>query len=658
MRGHSLPSLLPRVFPSVSEPPMTIVITLDEEKCVGCNKCIAKCPVEGANIAYEVNGKNKVRTNPDACILCGNCIEVCDHGARDYIDDTEEFFAALTRGERVSVVAAPAIRFNFDNYKKLFGYLKSAGVNLIYDVSFGADITTWAYLKAVQENKLDSIIAQPCPAIVSFVEKHSPELIDRLAPVHSPTLCTAVYLKKYKNVGDKIAFLSPCLGKVQEFADTNGYVSYNVTYKKLKARLAAKGVNLSSFPEKGFDDIGCGLGLTFSRPGGLRENVDYHTKNQAWVRQVEGVEHAYDYLKEYAHRVKGGAALPLLVDILNCVHGCNLGTGTDKDVDIDDIDVEMNKLKIEKLQEKEKKKFGKTTYTLFEQFDKELKLKDFVRAYADKSDMVRKPSFSEREYDEMFNKLNKVDEESRNINCYACGYGSCQKFAEANLAGHNHPGNCINYNRSVAEAERLETERKVREIGNMQTMMTDIKKMNEEKERTSSALKQHVAEITDAIDEVTTGTRDGASAIASVSQQIQDVYRMTMNVRENVHAAETKLGDFGQALGQIVEIAGQTNLLALNATIEAQRAGEQGRGFAVVAGEVKKLATQTRSVVESTKASEKSIRDSNDELMKLAGSLEEQMGGVDQRMASLSAMIEETTAKCQEIANTAKKIAE
>ena len=54
-------------------------------------------------------------------------------------------------------------------------------------------------------------------------------------------------------------------------------------------------------------------------------------------------------------------------------------------------------------------------------------------------------------------------------------------------------------------------------------------------------------------------------------------------------------------IGQIVEliqsIASQTNLLALNATIEAARAGDEGKGFAVVAGEVKNLASSTRSAL-------------------------------------------------------------
>jgi methyl-accepting chemotaxis protein len=363
-------------------------------------------------------------------------------------------------------------------------------------------------------------------------------------------------------------------------------------------------------------------------------------------------------LREYAERSKSARKLPLLVDILNCAHGCNLGTGTCKDISIDDVDSKMNQLKLEKLGNKEKKKFGKVIYTLFEQFDKELNLQDFVRTYTNKSSLIERKEFSAGEYDKAFKTLHKNDEESRNINCFACGFGDCHAFARAILSDESHPGNCINYNRAVASEEHEAAELKVKELGNMQMMMQNIEELNKEKERNAITLKQHVTDITSAIEEVTAGSREGAQAIATIGQQIQNVYQMATNVRENIKGSESKLSDFGKALGEIVEIASQTNLLALNATIEAARAGEQGKGFTVVAGEVKKLAAQTRNVVDSTKSSEQAIGESNNELMRLAGILEENMGSVSQRITAISAMIEETTAKCQEIAATAKKIAE
>lgn len=438
---------------------MPDIIVLDESKCIGCNKCIARCPVEGANVSYLKDGKNKVRIHPDRCIQCGQCIAVCTHGARDYVDDTEAFFADLARGEKIVVIAAPSVRHNFPNHKKLFGYLKSLGVAFVYDVSFGADITTWAYLKAIEEKQLTSIIAQPCPPIVSFIEKHKTELLDRLAPVHSPALCSAIYLSKYAGVTGKIAFLSPCLGKAQEFTETGGVVSYNVTFKKLGDYMERNFIRLDNQIEKDFDDLSCGIGLTFCRPGGLRENLEYHTKGQAWVRQIEGVDHVYRYLSEYGDRIQEGKSLPLCLDVLNCPHGCNLGTGTCKTAYIDDIDAQINSLKAAKLREKERVEEEKIVYSLFEEFDAQLKLGDFLRAYIDKRKLTEEEVFTEAQYEEVFARLHKLDEESRHIDCFSCGYGSCYRFATAVLKGNDHIGNCINYNRAETLLEQIEIEK-------------------------------------------------------------------------------------------------------------------------------------------------------------------------------------------------------
>ena len=100
-------------------------------------------------------------------------------------------------------------------------------------MSFGADITTWVYIKYIKETGQTGLISQPCPAIVNYIEHYQPMLIKQLMPIQSPMICEAIYLKKYQGIKEDLVFLSPCIAKKDEIADanTNGVVKYNVTVK-------------------------------------------------------------------------------------------------------------------------------------------------------------------------------------------------------------------------------------------------------------------------------------------------------------------------------------------------------------------------------------------------------------------------------------------
>lgn len=636
-------------------------IFLETDKCVGCNQCIGYCPIPGANRAYHLEDKNKVEVNTERCIHCGECIRVCQHDARHFKDDTEQFFEDLRKGKAISVVAAPAILVNFPEYKRLFGYLKRAGVKSIYDVSVGADITIWAYLKALKETGMKPIVAQPCPPIVNFIEKYQPELINTLAQIHSPMMCLAIYMRTYQKVASDIAFLSPCIGKGDEIADsrTKGYITYNVTFKKMKDYFDTHKIDYSQHDEVEFDqDLQASLGFLFSRPGGLKENVEYFIKD-AWIRQIEGVNHVYEYLQEYAKSIKSQKELPLILDVLNCSYGCNFGTGTEhntleRSMSLDDVDRIFNQKKRIKQQEKKGLLKSKTIDDLHKYFDKRLDWHHFKCEYRPRHLALQYEVPKQQELNKIYDQMNKTTDKYRNINCAACGYHSCEKMATAIFYGFNMPNNCIDFNRVSVEKEKSYIKTQSEQI----EMLDEMKTMTEERLKQAEEISKQGNIIMQSIADILSGNEENAASIEEIANQMEDVLKTTLNLNQHIVEMEQKLESFSRASSQIVGIANQTNLLALNAAIEAARAGEEGRGFSVVAGEVKKLAQQTKVIATNTQQDQGVMMNAAQEVNSVSNAIQQKMTAMNQAINMISAAIQEIAANSEEISNATHQLVE
>ena len=631
---------------------MNIIIT-NESKCQGCNKCIGACPVDYANESFlDSEGNNKTRVNHDLCIQCGKCLAVCDHGARDYQDDTAGFFDDLKNGEKISIVVAPSIRTNYKEYRKLFGYLKACGIRVIYDVSLGADITTWAYLKAIDKLKLKSIVAQPCPVVVNYVEKYKPSLIEYLAPIHSPALCTAVYMKKYKMVSDNIAFLSPCIAKQNEFTDkeTMQFINYNVTFKKINEYIINNNIDLNSYENKDFDNDDCGLGLLFPKPGGLKKNVLDRVPN-AWVKQIEGTDQVINYLEEYNKRVDANKVVPLLVDILNCPFGCNDGTGTEKNNEIDEIDFTMRDLQ----QNKIKKSFTqkKQTDILFREFDKILDWKDFIRKYTDKSSLVTNIVSSDDKINAVFASMHKLTNEDKKINCNTCGYGNCKSMAIAIANNLNHIDNCIQYNKVSL---KIENEKMAESESDAILYSQQIETLKQKTEENLADIKQAVKDIVLAVTEIVEGSEDVNSSTTNILEESQDILNTSEKLEKITFVIKNELDHFSEASSRIINISEQTNLLSLNASIEAARAGEFGRGFTIVASEVKKLAESSKLVASSTQKEQEGILLNVNNLLDIAKNLNGKISLINDDIMTISATIEEIIAKTIDVESFATSL--
>jgi len=434
------------------EADMGLVYTND--RCIGCNKCINVCSAIGACVSVAENGKAHIVVNEDRCVACGSCIDVCVHGAREYRDDTERFFADLQNGEPISLLLAPSFKANYpDRYAAILGGLKAMGARRIISVSFGADITTWGYLNYIRKYNFYGGISQPCPALVSYIEHYMPELLPKLFPVQSPLMCAAIYARKELHITDKFAFISPCIAKKLEIDDpkNEGLVQYNVTFDHLMRYVDEHRIEGPSAQS----EIEYGLGSFYPTPGGLTETVRWFLGDSVFIRQVEGEKRLYRWLHENAPLIAGGKTPFLLIDALNCERGCICGTGVSPEKSRSDEAL----YQLLRIREASKSKEHGKTWSIpdtpaerlrryNEQFSS-LRLEDYLRGYTDLSEHCRYEIPTAEQAEEIFESLHKFTEESRQINCTCCGYEGCFEMVTAIHNGFNRKENCIHYEKDL-----------------------------------------------------------------------------------------------------------------------------------------------------------------------------------------------------------------
>jgi iron only hydrogenase large subunit-like protein len=631
---------------------MPSLITVDKEKCNGCHACISACPIK---VCIDGSG-DTVSVVDRLCLGCGRCIPACKQGARAYTDDTDRFFQDLASGTEIVAIVAPAAATLFDDLFRLNGYLKQTGVKAVFDVSFGAELTVKSYLNHAKKNKPPLIIAQPCAAIVSYCQIYKPELLQWLAPAHSPMLHTAAMIKhffpQYKNC--KIAAISPCAAKKREFEET-GLVQYNVTMLHLKERMAGVRNQLANYPAVPYDGPQAERAVLFSTPGGLRETVAREApKAVPGIRKIEGTEIIYKYLDELPEMLKEKTA-PFIVDCLNCEAGCNGGPGTGNYGEpVDRLEARVAERSKRQIERNKKTFMGGALQRALKKYWKE---DLYTRSYKDHGKygrQIKKPT--EQELQAVFKEMKKTKPADM-LNCSACGYGDCRFMAEMVFNGLNKKEHCYYYLIAKnAEDEKIRSE--------AMDMANHLVFQLENSKETLVLLQEKVAGYIGQSAEQSTVIDRSSGGVSSLIERIEAVCQSAEQKREVIELLgklsdqarkdmQTLLSAFSGVEKTTKEIAGiadviddvsaRTNLLAMNAAIEAAHAGEAGRGFAVVAGEIRSLAVTTsdnaNDISSNIRAIVKQINTSLELLNKVENVMSRMIDGVSNVEASFSEII-------------------
>ena len=185
-------------------------VVRDPNKCILCGDCVRVCEeMQGVGILNWARRGSKLQVMPafdrklaeTKCVSCGQCAAVCLTGAITVRNQIGEMWRAIhNEKKRVVVQIAPAVRVAVGEafgipvgenvLDRLVTALKLMGVDEVYDTNFAADYTTITegneFLERLKNGGPFPMFTSCCPAWVKYLENHEPKYLKNISTCKSP----------------------------------------------------------------------------------------------------------------------------------------------------------------------------------------------------------------------------------------------------------------------------------------------------------------------------------------------------------------------------------------------------------------------------------------------------------------------------------------
>lgn len=196
-------------------------LVLNPDKCIKCGRCAEVCQQMQNVWALEFIGRGEktvmapaadVKLAESPCIKCGQCSAHCPVGAIYENDETAKVWAALRDPESTCIVQiAPAVRVALGeafgmkpgelSTGKIYAALRRLGFNQVFDTNFSADVTIMEegteFIKRFTTGGKLPLITSCCPAWTDWMEKYAPDFTENFSSAKSPQQMLSALAKTY-----------------------------------------------------------------------------------------------------------------------------------------------------------------------------------------------------------------------------------------------------------------------------------------------------------------------------------------------------------------------------------------------------------------------------------------------------------------------------
>jgi Fe-S-cluster-containing hydrogenase component 2 len=441
------------------------LITIIEPKCKKCYACVRICPVKA--IKVDVN-RDIPEIIDNRCIGCGSCVNICDPGAIVYKDSRRELKELLSSGAKIAAAVGPSISGEFNDitdYRKFVEMIRRLGFDYVHEASFAVDLISRKYAELFQNNKGKYYITSTCPAVVNYVEKFHPELVDNLAPIISPMVAIAKIIHKIYGNETKVVYIGPCIAtkiEANQYKGTDGQVDVVLTFRELRQLFDDKNIKESKLEFSDFDPPLGNKGSLYPISNGILQAADIDENlltgkvitTEGKVNMIKAIDEFERNAEVFSHHFN------IFYD-----KGCIMGPGTSPEGDRFLRRMLVINYANKRLKNFDKKQWENDLYRFIDI--------DFSTHFI--ADDQRLPMPDEEKITEILQILGKSQDE--NFGCKSCGYESCRNFAISVGKGLTKPEMCINYTLNKGQ-EYIETLKLTNEkLASTQTALQESEKM-------------------------------------------------------------------------------------------------------------------------------------------------------------------------------------